>query len=131
MSAKPGAGHLARLEERADETATQIAGTQNLDVRLARLEERADEAATHMAGNRKQSLEQTEQIAAQLAGHEQNLTELSDRLSLIKQTIDGATYETKTLIILLKPSAPVSSILNNAWRNCFRVRCLEKKHSRT
>ncbi len=53
---------LARLEERADETATQIAGTQNLDVRLARLEERADEAATHMAGNRKQSLEQTEQI---------------------------------------------------------------------
>jgi chromosome segregation ATPase len=82
---------LARLEERADETATQIAGTENLDVRLARLEERADEAATHMAGNRKQSLEQTERIAAQLAGHEQNLTELSDRLSLIKQTIDGAT----------------------------------------
>jgi predicted nucleic acid-binding Zn-ribbon protein len=82
---------LTRLEERADETATQIAGTENLDVRLARLEERADEAATHMAGNRKQSLEQTERIATQLAGHEQNLTELSDRLSLIKQTIDGAT----------------------------------------
>jgi chromosome segregation ATPase len=82
---------LARLEERADETATQIAGTQNLDVRLARLEERADEAAAHMAGNQKQSLEQTERIAAQLATYEQNLTELSDRLSLIKQTIDGAT----------------------------------------
>jgi chromosome segregation ATPase len=79
------------LEERADETATQIAGTQNLDVRLGRLEERADEAATHMAGNQKQALEQTEQIAAQLAGHEQNLMKLSDRLSLIKQTIDGAT----------------------------------------
>ena len=82
---------LARLEERADETATQIAGTQNLDVRLARLEERADEAAAHMAGNQKQSLEQTERIAAQLETYEQNLTELSDRLSLIKQTIDGAT----------------------------------------
>ena len=82
---------LARLEERADETATQIAGTQNLDVRLARLEERADEAAAHMAENQKQSLEQTERIAAQLATYEQNLTELSDRLSLIKQTIDGAT----------------------------------------
>jgi chromosome segregation ATPase len=82
---------LARLEERADETATQIAGTQDLDVRLGRLEQRADETATHMAGNQKQSLEQTERIATQLAGLEQNLVELSDRLSLIKQTIDGAT----------------------------------------
>jgi chromosome segregation ATPase len=82
---------LARLEERADETATQIAGSENLDVRLARLEERADETATHLAGTQKQSLEQTERIAAQLAGLEQNLMELSDRLSLIKQTIDGAT----------------------------------------
>jgi hypothetical protein len=86
---------LARLEERADETATQIAGTENLDVRLGRLEERADETATHLAGNQKQSLEQTERIAAQLAGLEQNLTELSDRLSLIKQTIDGATLREK------------------------------------
>ena len=82
---------LARLEERADETATQIAGTQNLDVRLGRLEQGADETATHITGTQKQSLEQTERIAAQLAGLEQNLMELSDRLSLIKQTIDGAT----------------------------------------
>jgi chromosome segregation ATPase len=82
---------LARLEERADETATQIAGTRDLDVRLGRLEQRADETATHMAGDQKQSLEHTERIAAQLAGLEQNLMELSDRLSLIKQTIDGAT----------------------------------------
>jgi len=82
---------LGRLEERADETATQIAGTQNLDVRLGRLDERADETATHIAGTQKQSLEQTERIAAQLAGLEQNLMELSDRLSLIKQTIDGGT----------------------------------------
>jgi len=82
---------LGRLEQRADETATQIAGTQNLDVRLARLEERADETATHLAGTQKQSLEQTERITAQLAGLEQNLMELSDRLSSIKQTIDGAT----------------------------------------
>ena len=82
---------LGRLEERADETATQIAGTQNLDVRLGRLEQGADETATHITGTQKQSLEQTERIAAQLAGLEQNLMELSDRLSLIKQTIDGAT----------------------------------------
>ena len=64
---------------------------ENLDVRLARLEERADETVTQMAGDQKQSLELTERIAAQLAGLEQNLRELSDRLSLIKQTIDGAT----------------------------------------
>jgi chromosome segregation ATPase len=82
---------LARLEERADETATQIAGTENLDVRLARLEERADETVTQMAGTQKQSLELTERIAAQVAGLEQNLREVSDRLSLIKQTTDGAT----------------------------------------
>jgi chromosome segregation ATPase len=82
---------LARLEERADETATHIAGTQNLDVRLARLEERADETATKIAGTQKQSLEENERIAARLAGLEQNLTALSDQLSLIKQTIDGAT----------------------------------------
>jgi chromosome segregation ATPase len=82
---------LARLEERADETATHIAGTQNLDVRLARLEERADETATQIAGTQKQSLEEKERIAARLAGLEQNLTALSDQLSLIKQTIDGAT----------------------------------------
>jgi chromosome segregation ATPase len=82
---------LARLEQRADETAIQIAGTQNLDVRLGKLEERADETATHIAGNQKQSLDQTERIAAQLAGLEKNLMELSDRLSSIKQTIDGAT----------------------------------------
>src|SRR5438552_15211033 len=80
---------LARLEELADETATQIAGTQNLDVRLARLEERADETATQIAGTQKQSLEENERIAARLAGLEQNLTALSDQLSLIKQTIDG------------------------------------------
>ena len=81
---------LTRLEERADETATQIAGTQDLDVRLGRLEQRADERASQIAGTQKQSLEQTERIAAQLAGLEQNLMELSDRLSLVKQTIDGA-----------------------------------------
>jgi chromosome segregation ATPase len=82
---------LARLEERTDETATHIATTQSLDVRLARLEERADETATQIAGTQKQSLEENERIAARLAGLEQNLTALSDQLSLIKQTIDGAT----------------------------------------
>ena len=82
---------LTRLEQRADETAAQIVGTQDLDARLGRLEQRTDETATHMAGNQKQSLEQSERIAAQLAGLEKNLMELSDRLSLIKQTIDGAT----------------------------------------
>jgi len=82
---------LAKLEQRADESATQMAGTQDLDVRLGRLEQRADETATNMAGDQKQSLEQSERIAAQLAGLEQNLVELSDRLSLVKQTIDGTT----------------------------------------
>jgi chromosome segregation ATPase len=82
---------LARLEERADETATQIAGTGNLDVRLGRLEQRADETATQIAGTQKQSLEEDERIAARLVGLEQNLTALSDQLSLIKQTIDAAT----------------------------------------
>ena len=63
----------------------------DLSVRLARLEERADETATKIAGTQKQSLEANERIAARLAGLEQNLTALSDQLSLIKQTIDGAT----------------------------------------
>jgi hypothetical protein len=48
-----------------------MAGTQDLDVRLGRLEQRADETATHMAGDQKQSLEQSERIVAQLAGLEQ------------------------------------------------------------
>jgi chromosome segregation ATPase len=82
---------LATLEERADETATHLADAQNSEVRLARLEERADETVTQMAGTQKQSLELTERIAAQVAGLEQNLREVSDRLSLIKQTTDGAT----------------------------------------
>ena len=82
---------LGRLEQRADETATQIAETQDLDVRLGRLEQRADESATQIVADQKQSLEQSERIAAQWAGLEQNLMELSDRLSSIKQTIDGAT----------------------------------------
>jgi chromosome segregation ATPase len=82
---------LARLEQHADATATYMAGTQNLDVRLARLEQHADATATHMAGTQKQSLEENERIAAELAGLKQNLKVLSDELSLFRQTIDGGT----------------------------------------
>ena len=124
---------LARLEQQhADATASHMAGTQILDVRLARLEEHADAGAiqnldarlarlekhtdanaiesldarlaglekhteataTQIAGTQKQSLAENERIAARLIGLEQNLqqnlTALSDQLSLIKQTIDGA-----------------------------------------
>lgn len=82
---------FARLQERADETAAHIAGFQNLDVRLAKLQEQTETAASQIAGIQKQSLEENERIGARLAELEQNLTALTHQLSLIKQTIDGAT----------------------------------------
>ena len=81
---------LARLEQHADATATYMAGSQNSDARLARLEQHADATATYMAGTQKQSLEENERIAAELAGLKQNLKALSDELSLFRQTIDEA-----------------------------------------
>ena len=90
---------LAKLEEHDDASAIQ-----NLDVRIAKLEEHTNAAAataTQIAATQKQSLEENERIAAQLVGfkrdltalsdQQQSLTALSDQLSLIKQTIDGAT----------------------------------------
>jgi chromosome segregation ATPase len=87
---------LARLEEYTDPTAIQ-----NLDGRLTRLAEHADASTTEIAATQKQTLEENERIAAQLVGfkrdlkaltdQQQNLTALSDELSLIKRTIDGTT----------------------------------------
>jgi chromosome segregation ATPase len=85
-------GRLTRLEER-----DEAAANRDLDGRLAKLEERLDAAATQMAGAQKESLEGTERMAAQLAALEQNLTALSDQLSLVKQTIDGATVRERDI----------------------------------
>jgi chromosome segregation ATPase len=70
--------------EPIDVTVTDLTG------RLARLEQHAEATATYMAKNQKQSLEENEQIAAQLAALKQNLKALTSELSLLKQTIDEA-----------------------------------------
>ena len=62
----------------------------DLTVRLARLEQHGEATATYMAENQKQSLEENEQVAAQLAALKQNLKTLTSELSLLKQTIDEA-----------------------------------------
>lgn len=87
---------LARLEERADATVIR-----DLDGRLAQLREHTEATTTQIAATQKQALEENERIAAQLVGfkrdlaalndQQQNLMDLSDQLSLIKQTIDSAT----------------------------------------
>ena len=77
--------NIASVIEPIDSTVT------DLTVRLARLEQHADATATYMAGTQKQSLEENERIAAELAGLKQNLKALSDELSLFRQTIDEAT----------------------------------------
>jgi len=87
---------LAVLEERADATVIR-----DLDGRLAQLREHTEAATTQIAATQKQALGENERIAAQLVGfkrdlatlndQQQNLTDLSDQLSLIKQTIDSAT----------------------------------------
>jgi chromosome segregation ATPase len=76
--------NIASVIEPIDSTVT------DLTVRLARLEQHADATATYMAGTQKQSLEENERIAAELAGLKQNLKALSDELSLFRQTIDEA-----------------------------------------
>jgi chromosome segregation ATPase len=76
--------NIASVIEPIDSTVT------DLTVRLARLEQHADATATYMAGSQKQSLEENERIAAELAGLKQNLKALSDELSLFRQTIDEA-----------------------------------------
>ncbi len=63
----------------------------DLAARLARLEEHADTVDTFMAGPQKQALEESEQIAARLTKVEQRLKAVTNELSLIEQTIDGAT----------------------------------------
>lgn len=60
----------------------------DLTGRLARLEQHANATATYIAGTQKQSLEENERIAGQLAALEQNLKALSDERSLLKQTIE-------------------------------------------
>jgi chromosome segregation ATPase len=70
--------------EPIDVTVTDLTG------RLARLEQHAEATSTYMAENQKQSLEENEQIAAQLAALKQNLKALTSELSLLKQTIDEA-----------------------------------------
>jgi chromosome segregation ATPase len=122
---------LARLEQRADESATQMAGTQDLDVRLGRLEQRADETATHMAGDQKQSLEQSERIVAQLAGLEQNLVELSDRLSLVKQTIDGTTLREQDTHSSIEAISSRIIATQQRVEELFPRQALGEKHSRT
>jgi len=54
----------------------------DLTRRLTRLEQHADATATYMAGTQKQSLEENERIAGQLAALEQNLKALRDECSL-------------------------------------------------
>jgi chromosome segregation ATPase len=70
--------------EPIDVTVTDLTG------RLARVEQHAEATETYMAENQKQSLEENEQIAAQLAALKQNLKALTSELSLLKQTIDEA-----------------------------------------
>jgi len=89
-------GRVAKLEERTDADAVQ-----DLDGRLTKLKEHTDTTTTQIAATQKQTLEENERIAVQLVGlkrdlttlsdQQQNLTGLSDQLSLIKQTIDGAS----------------------------------------
>lgn len=72
-----------------------------MDGRLTKLKEHTDATTTQIAATQKQALEENERIAAQVVGlkrdltaltdQQQNLTGLSDQLSLIKQTIDGAS----------------------------------------
>jgi chromosome segregation ATPase len=62
----------------------------DLNVRFARLEERADAVEAFMAGPQKNVLRENEQIDARLRKLEQRLTTLTDQVSLIEQTIDGA-----------------------------------------
>jgi uncharacterized protein (DUF3084 family) len=62
---------LARLEERADETATHFAGAQNLEVHLARLEQHLDATATYtenLDARLARLEERAEETAAQIAG---------------------------------------------------------------
>jgi hypothetical protein len=63
----------------------------DLAARLVRLEEHADAVDTFMTGPQKQALEANEQIAARLTKLEQKLKAVTDELSLVEQTIDGAT----------------------------------------
>lgn len=62
-----------------------------LTVRLARLEEHADAVDIFMAGPQKQVLERNEQIVARLTKLEQRLKAVTNELSLVEHTIDGAT----------------------------------------
>lgn len=87
---------VAKLEERSDAKTVQ-----DLDGRFTKLKEHTDATTTQIAATQKQALEENERIAAQVVGlkrdltaltdQQQNLTGLSDQLSLIKQTIDGAS----------------------------------------
>jgi hypothetical protein len=63
----------------------------DLNVRFARLEEHADAVEAFMAGPQKNVLRENEQIDARLRKLEQRLTTLTDQVSLIEQTIDGAS----------------------------------------
>ena len=59
-----------------------------LTVRLTKLEQHADATATLLAGSQKQSLDENERIAGQLAALEQNLKALTNELALLKQSIE-------------------------------------------
>ena len=65
---------LARLEERADETATHFADAQNLEVRLARLEQHLDATATY-----------TENLDARLVRLEERAEETATQIAETKQ----------------------------------------------
>jgi len=78
-------GNLHSVIKPIDSTVTDLA------IRLARLEEHADAVAAYMAGPQKQALEENERSDARLTKLEQGLKALTDQLSLIRQTIDGAT----------------------------------------
>jgi chromosome segregation ATPase len=111
---------LASLEERADETATHLAETQNFDgrlasleqhtdatatytqnlhVRLARLQEHADETAAHIAGtqNLDVRLARLEERAEETAAHIAGAQNLDARLGRLEERADEtATHIAET-----------------------------------
>jgi chromosome segregation ATPase len=83
---------LARLEERANETATQIAGTKDLDVRLVSLEQHVDATATY-SRNLDVRLGRLEESADKIATHIAGAHNFDVRLGRLEESADeSATH---------------------------------------
>ncbi len=74
----------------------------DLNVRLARLDEHADSVEAFMSGTQKDVLQETEQVAVRLGKLEQRLIALSDQVSFIQQTIDGASQRDQDRLEAIK-----------------------------